>query len=299
MKKKRALITGITGFTGLYLAKELNQDYDVFGLGSSEASIIQYYQVCLGNIAQLKKVIEEVKPHVIVHLAAVAFVGHESSNDFYLSNLIGTSNLLQACYAVHPEIETILLASSANVYGNQVEGILSERSPTNPANDYAVSKLSMEMMAKLWFDKLPIIITRPFNYTGVGQSANFLIPKIVDHFRMKSRTIELGNIDVWRDFNDVRNVVSAYSLLLKNKPHGEIFNICSGNLLSVREIISLAEKITGHYIEVKINQTFVRSNEVIKLCGDGNKLRSIVNSQYEYIEFEDTLTWMLGFEKYD
>ncbi|WET42748.1 GDP-mannose 4,6-dehydratase [Citrobacter enshiensis] len=135
-----------------------------------------------------------------------------------------------------------MLASSANVYGNGTAGKLSESTVVNPANDYAVSKLAMEYMSHLWMDKLPIFITRPFNYTGVGQTDNFLLPKIVKHFKAKSPTIELGNIDVWRDFTDVRALSKAYVKLLHAKPFGEVINICSGRTYSLRKVIELCEK---------------------------------------------------------
>src|SRR3546814_19773637 len=111
---------------------------------------------------------------------------------------------LEALAAEAHAVECILLASSANVYGNAAEGVLDESTPLRPANDYAVSKAAMEYMARLWFDKLPIVIARPFNYTGIGPSDAFLLLKIVGHFPRGLTRIELGNRDVFRDFSDVR-----------------------------------------------------------------------------------------------
>jgi nucleoside-diphosphate-sugar epimerase len=162
-----------------------------------------------------------------------------------------------------------------------------------PGNDYAVSKLAMEHMASLWFDKLPIVITRPFNYTGRGQSENFLIPKIVAHFRRGAEVIELGNLDVWRDFSDVRAVVEAYCRLLESNPAGQIVNVCSGVVHSLREIIAMLENITGHTMRVEVNPAYVRSNEVRSLCGDPAYLRSLIGD-WRTPALEETLQWMLS-----
>ncbi|WP_172728498.1 GDP-mannose 4,6-dehydratase [Kluyvera cryocrescens] len=290
---KRALVTGINGFTGRYVAAELSAaGYRVFGLGAVSDSNIDCFQVDLMDASGLKEAVNQIQPNVVVHLAAIAYVGHGDSDAFYNVNLLGTRNLLQALDSSGSNIDSILLASSANIYGNGVSGQLAETTIANPANDYAVSKLAMEYMARLWMDRLPIFITRPFNYTGVGQADNFLLPKIVKHFKERSPAIELGNIDVWRDFTDVRALSRAYVELLSAKPHGEVINICSGRTYSLRKSIELCEKITGHHIEIRVNPAFVRANEVKTLSGDTTKLKSFI-PDWNVPPLEDTLRWML------
>jgi len=293
MKDKRVLITGIQGFTGRYMAAEMiSQNYQVFGLGSFPSAEPNYFQADLTDLPALKRAFDQIRPNIVIHLAAIAFVGHGNANDFYRINVIGTRNLLSALAESNHKVEAILLASSANIYGNHSEGILGEATLPEPANDYAVSKLAMEHMANLWTDRLPIIIARPFNYTGIGQTDNFLIPKIVSHFRNKSPIIELGNIDVWRDFNDVRTLVKCYRLLIEKQAHGQIVNICSGKAHSLRDIVSFCEQISGHSIEIQVNPKFVRANEVKTLCGDTTKLYSLIGD-WEKPSLRVTLQWML------
>lgn len=291
---KRALITGIKGFTGQYVASELeHHGYEVFGIGSlQDGSATNYYAVDLLDAEGLKKCLARIQPHVVVHLAAIAFVAHGNPDAFYQVNLLGTRNLLAALDSLEQRPACVLLASSANVYGNTAAGHLPEGTPPNPANDYAVSKLSMEYMAHLWFDRLPITIVRPFNYTGIGQSESFLLPKIVSHFLRRSQTIELGNLDVWRDFSDVRAVARAYCQLLSAKAAGQTINICSGKTYSLREIIAMAESITGHHIDIQVNPAFVRANEVRSLSGDPSLLKSLIGD-WSSPPIEDTLRWML------
>lgn len=292
----RALVTGLRGFTGQYVATELVEaGYDVFGSGAAPAdSDKHYFQADIGDTDSLKRVVALVRPSVVVHLAAKAFVAHDDVNSFYQVNLIGTRNLLESLAALDSPPECVLLASSANVYGNTAGGMLSEAMPANPANDYAVSKLAMEQMARLWLPKLPLVITRPFNYTGVGQSKDFVISKIADHFRRRAEIIELGNLDVWREFNDVRAVAKAYRCLLAVRPIGETVNVCSGVTHSLREVINLAQELTRHQIQVKVNPAFVRANEVHSLCGDPALLRTLIG-EWQPPPLEDTLRWMLNF----
>ena len=289
----RALITGLNGFTGRYLAAELGRaGFSVFGADAHPHGLPNCYQADLLDKASLVRMMREVQPSVVVHLAAVAFVGHGCFDDFYQVNLLGTRNLLAVIAENVPEIKCVLLASSANVYGNTPDGVLCEETLPNPANDYAVSKLAMEYMARLWMGRLPIVLVRPFNYTGVGQAANYLLPKIVDHFRRREPVIELGNVDVERDYSDVRFVVQVYERLLQKAPVGEIFNVCSGVAYSLSDVLAMMAEIVGYEIEVRVNPDFVRANDVKRLQGDGRKLERAIGHQ-PVIPLRTTLVWML------
>jgi nucleoside-diphosphate-sugar epimerase len=278
----RILVTGLDGFTGYYLKLELESNgHTVTGLVSD-----------LTNPDNVDEELAKVLPEAVIHLAGIAFVGHDSVNAFYEVNTIGTRNLLSSIAKHTPKIKCILLVSSANVYGNRSEGSLSESMTPNPANDYAVSKLAMEQMAHLWFNQLPITILRPFNYTGVGQEDKYLIPKIVSHFKNKRDVIELGNLEVWREFGDVRSVVNIYRKLVELSPASETINICTGKTYSLKEIVSKCEKITGHDIEIKVNPDFVRKNEISELMGDNSKLDRLILDKKLY-SLDDTLNWML------
>ncbi len=277
----RVLVTGLDGFTGHYVQRELEEhNHDVVGLKAD-----------LTNPEAVMKDVQSLQPEAVIHLAAISFVGHGDANAFYRVNLMGTRNLLEAVATQAHNVECVLLASSANVYGNSTEGVLHESALPNPANDYAVSKLAMEYMARLWFDRLPIVITRPFNYTGVGQSDTFLLPKIVRHFQRKATLIELGNLDVFRDFSDVRAVANAYRRLVQACPVGETINVCSGRTHSLREVLTMVEEIAGYDIEVKVNPSFVRAHEVRSLQGSAERLRSIIG-EWDTPPLRATLEWM-------
>lgn len=289
----RVLITGIRGFTGDYVAAEFRAaGYEVFGTCQTGEEAPGVLAADLTDAAALSRVVAEIRPDKVVHLAAIAFVGHGDAEAFYRVNVVGTRNLLAALAASPHTPDRVLLASSANVYGNSRGGMLDEDTPFNPANDYAVSKTAMEYMAKLWSDQLAIVVTRPFNYTGVGQSASFLLPKIVDHFRRRAQVMELGNLDVERDFSDVRAVAAAYRHLVEADSAGQTVNICSGESHSLRKVIAMAEDLSGHRLEVRVNPAFVRANEVRTLCGNPKRLRTLI-PDWHTPALPETLAWML------
>ncbi|MFC5511520.1 NAD-dependent epimerase/dehydratase family protein [Massilia jejuensis] len=290
---KRALITGLRGFTGAYVARELEAaGYRVFGTampGDDSGSGMLPVDLC--DRDAVAAMVEQVEPDVVVHLAGIAFVGHSDVAQIYRVNVVGTRNLLEALAGARHKASSVLLASSANIYGNASVPVIDEGVVPAPANDYAVSKLAMEYMARLWMDKLPIVIVRPFNYTGRGQSESFLLPKIVAHFRRRERRIELGNLAIARDFSDVRMVARSYRRLLAAAPSGEAFNVCSGRSHSLAEVIDLSSDIAGYRIEVQVNPAFVRANDVLTLSGSNDKLARVIGP-LEAPPLLDTLRWM-------
>lgn len=296
MSKGRVLVTGRYGFTGHYVAEALaSGGWDVWGACSHPS----YDMGPLDRVADLTdatsvvQMVNDVRPDAVVHLAGIAFVGHGSVDDFYHVNLMGTRNLLEALSEGGHGKSGVVLASSANVYGNAVVSPISENTPPAPANDYAVSKLAMEYVAKLFVNQLPILITRPFNYTGVGQDPKFLVPKIVSHFRKAAPRIELGNLDVARDFSDVRDVAAVYAALLDSrKMSGEIVNICTGRAIALGDIVDVCRAITGHDIEVAVNPAFVRADEIKTLNGNPSRVEKLLRGVDRH-RFEDTLEWML------
>ena len=297
----RILVTGVDGFTGRHLTALLaEQGHEVIGLSHSAITTpvkgLTASHICdLTDATALNDILAMARPDQVAHLAAIAFVSHGIVEDIYRTNIVGTRNLLEAVSSVG-DVNAILLASSANIYGNRISGAIDEHVTPDPINDYAVSKLAMEFVARLYQERLPIVIARPFNYTGIGQAVNFVIPKIIDHVRRRAETIELGNLEVARDFSDVRDVVKSYSILLSQPSAiGQIFNICSGKAHSLNELIVMIKDISGHDFNVTVNPAFVRNNEVKMLWGDRTKIESLYG-QHPVYDLRNTLAWMLGKE---
>jgi len=232
-------------------------------------------------------------PDWVIHLAALSFVGEDDAEAFYRVNVIGTLNLLEALTLLKNVPQRVLIASSANIYGTPDKTLIDESVTPAPINHYACSKLVMEHMVDLWSKRLPLLITRPFNYTGVGQDVRFLIPKIVAHFARRATSIELGNLDVSRDFSDVRDVVAAYIRLLDANASGVKVNVCCGQAISLRSIIERMTVMTGHELAVRVNQALVRAHEIPVLCGDNRLLKQLIGD-FEMISMDDTLADMYG-----
>ncbi len=285
---KKILITGIDSFTGRYLQIYLQKSgYDVYGTSLLNSSK-KIYRCNITKNSDVKDAIQEIKPDFVVHLSGISFAAHSDLEAFYKVNTIGTLNILDAFIELNICPTKIILASSATVYGNQGMKVLDESLCPKSANHYGASKYAMECLAQGYFDKLPIVITRPFNYTGVTQSENFLIPKIVKCFQEKKEIIELGNLDVSREFNDVSFVCEVYKRLLESDVSSEVVNICSGRGLRLLDVIEIMNEIAGYKITVKVNPDFVRKDEIKSLTGSSKKLFHLIGNVSQQ-PFQNTL----------
>jgi nucleoside-diphosphate-sugar epimerase len=278
----KILLTGSAGFTGLFFKSA----------AETAGHKVLALQADLTDKAAITTEVLHAAPDAVVHLAAISFVGNADDAAFYGINVVGTMNLLAGLSALPVKPSKVLLASSANIYGNCDASPITEGQSAAPVNHYAMSKLAMEFMAWTYLDRLPIVITRPFNYTGPGQAPQFLIPKLVSHFARRAPAIELGNLNVEREFNDVRMVCDTYLAILAHGVPGEVYNVCSGQPYTLQHLIRTLEGITGHTMAVDVNPAFVRANEVHRLCGSPAKLHAAVGPLGHWV-LEDTLRWML------
>jgi nucleoside-diphosphate-sugar epimerase len=278
----RVLITGISGFTGPYLRAALeDRGYDVVGLDQT---------VDLLDASAVEQVVKDEGFDYVVHLAAVSFAAHEQASDYQV-NVLGTRNLLESIARHRPKVKKLVLASSANVYGRPARIPVDESAAPAPLNHYGESKLAMELMARAWFDRLPILITRPFNYSGVGQSPKFVLAKIVGHFRDRAKEIELGDTSVVREFMDVRDVATIYADLLECDAVSDVVNLCSGRGYRLDEVLDKLRALTSVAPAIRKAEALVRGNEIPELVGSPARLRSILGD-VAFRPLDETLRWM-------
>ena len=281
---RKVWLIGADSFTGTHLLPSLEKNK--YQVDISEVDIT--------NREQVSEAMLRIEPDYIISLAAISFVPDDGDESIYAVNTFGAQNILAACLKLPKKPKNIILASSANIYGVQKQEQVDENSIPNPVNHYGCSKWSMEQIAQTYSEQLNITITRPFNYTGIGQDSKFLVPKIVEHFIKKTTVLKLGNIDVWRDFSDVRWIIEAYTKLLSRENKGLTrVNLCSGNLISIREIIEVLQQITDHQITVETDIDLVRKADISRQCGSNKKIFELLPNLSSVIELKETLKWMV------
>ena len=282
---KKALLFGVDSFTGRYLKQAFEKNgVSVVGTTlstnlSTDCDITDYHQ-CV-------QFIKANNPDYVVNLSGISFVPFSDYKKIYEVNFSGAINILRACEDYAPNC-CLLLISSSQLYAQHPNAI-NESGSLEISNHYSVSKNAMEMAAKL--SSLNVRIARSFNYTGVGQSNQFLIPKIISHFKEKRESIILGDTNVFRDFSDVRDVVNAYVSILVSNTNDQLFNVCSNSVYSISDIINFLNQETGYTISVKESKEFKRSNVIPCVKGNNSRLSSLGwNPSHTLF---DTLKWML------
>jgi GDP-4-dehydro-6-deoxy-D-mannose reductase len=271
----RALITGGKGFVGQWLAAHLKDCGDDVVAIDVETDI--------ANGPALRKVVAEVSPGAVYHLAAMTHVGEswENPSEVLRVNVLGTAEVLAAARTLAAP-PTVLVVSSAEVYGTVTPAQLPlrEDAPTAPATPYAASKLAAEAVAlQAWRGYgQPVLVVRPFNHIGPGQSPNFAVPalakRIVEARRAGVGTLRVGTLTTRRDFTDVRDVVVAYRLLSLHGTAGTVYNVCSGRDVAISEVADELLALAGAELELVTDPDLVRPVDVPVLRGDAGLLHA-------------------------
>ncbi|MCL4468179.1 MAG: GDP-mannose 4,6-dehydratase, partial [Deltaproteobacteria bacterium] len=244
---------------------------------------------------KLGRIIKDIRPDEIYHLAGIADVAHGNVSDYYTVHAIGTLNLYEAVQKadINPKI---LYVSTSNVYGivPEEKQPIAEDQPIQPVNHYGASKAAGEMIShKYSADGLRIIIARSFNHTGPGQTESFILPKLAKAFAEKQPEIGLGDTHTKRDFTDVRDVVKAYRMIVQEAGAGEVYNVCSGAVYSIDDMLGYLRNITGHTIRIRQMASLKRTVDPVLFAGDNRRLKKLGWSAG--IPIEQTIKDLIGF----
>ena len=288
------LLTGADGFTGRHLAIRLRAEgMRVFG-ATRYPSDSEEVQMDLSDGASVAAAVAKVSPDVVVHLAGITTALHANVAEIYAVNAVGTANLLSALAASPKLPRRVIIASSATVYAPPSDDTpITEDHPRRPAHHYGVSKLAVEEIARLYSQKLPLIVTRPFNYTGVGQTEDFIVRKIIRHFQEGATEIRLGELQLERDFSDVDDVVEAYVRLTRVSTDYAVVNLCSGNVVHLADIVPTLVEITGQPMNVIRDERFFRGGEPRVIRGSTEFLHALIGT-FPRRTFRQTLERMVG-----
>lgn len=309
----KILITGAAGFVGGHLIEALKDncknEISAFVLNEKEAGRVNLpkeniYLVDITNASKVKDTVKEVRPDMVFHLAAQSSVGLSWKHPAltYSVNITGTVNILEALKEFSPNAR-ILLVGSAEQYGSVAidEQPIKETQHLVGNNPYSVSKMAQEAAARLFLkdSNLQIIRVRAFNHIGAGQETKFVIPNwcsqaiSMEKDLKKDPCLFVGNINVKRDFTDVRDIVRAYILLAENGKSGEIYNVGSGISHSLEDVLKLIKENSFRKdITWKVDESRLRPSDIEELCADVTKLKSTVDWEPVYT-LEQSVKWIM------
>ena len=263
---KNALIFGAAGFVGKYLAEELKKHgYSVYGSDVNEPSgiiggdLFSSFHICdLLDADSVRDIVESVKPTHIINLAAISSVGlswkiPQKTMDV---NVTGGLNILEAARAASPEARLLFIGSSEEYVATDQP--ISEKTQLDANNPYGISKISIELFSEIYKKRygLKIYQVRAFNHTGIGQRESFVIPSWCRQAALISSSghpgaMKVGNVDIVRDFSDVRDIVRAYRMVMEDDDCETVYNIGSGKGTPLRTVLSFLQNLSEQFIEIE------------------------------------------------
>lgn len=286
---KKALITGMSGFVGHYLKEALElKGYLVYGTclpGEKYEQLPQYYAMNLLNKEQVVNVLSECQPDEIYHLAGQSSVALSWSKPALTMdiNVNGTINLLEAIKEFCPNTK-VLIVGSSDEYGpvKKEDCPVNEEHHLNPVSPYGVSKMTQEKIAQIYAKayRLNVIMVRPFNHIGAMQAKGFVVSDFASRIAAIEKgeieaVLKVGNLNSYRDFTDVADVVEAYTLLLDKGISGEIYNVGSGKAVEIQEVLNTLVNMSNKHITVEFDEQLYRPVDVPLVVCDNTKLKQV------------------------
>jgi UDP-glucose 4-epimerase len=283
---KRILITGATGFIGSTLFNHLkNKGHELFvidnlSFGNKNYITINddmFFEEDIRNKASIAKIIQNVQPQWVIHLAAIHFIPYCNQHPFESSeiNINGTKNILDACKEAK-NVEKVFFASTAAVYPILNDAYV-EEGATGPLDIYGLSKLTGEYLCNEFHlaTGIPTVMCRFFNAFGPNETNPHLIPAIQDQLNSGIRTIKLGNLEPKRDFIHTTDMSAAVDMLMNKFDKGiDVFNLGRGIEYSVVEIVDAFSRQLNEEIIIEVDPSRVRKTERMHLLADISKLKN-------------------------
>lgn len=297
---KRVLIFGCGGFVGGYLAKEFSESgYEVIGTDILEPENMSMRFcsdfLCMNFLEADKtcNIVKNVNADYIINLAGISSVGDswripQLTMD---ANVKGTLNILEAVKNTGRNPKILLIGSSEEYGASNLR--ISEDFPIKACNPYGISKVTQEYFSEIYRNefKMHIINTRTFNHTGLGQTERFVIPSFVKqiadiHNSRKSGIVKVGNLSAKRDFGDVRDMVRAYRMILESDTRGTLFNVGSGSVYELEEILKYIISLTDMHVEIQIDKAKLRPVDNPVVWCDNSYIKKEIGWEPRYTVFD-------------
>jgi GDP-4-dehydro-6-deoxy-D-mannose reductase len=302
---KKVLITGANGFVGRHLIERLQDHYELVGLAGADKPMFTAPGLTWssGDITDshfTDNIMTTYRPDAIIHLAAKAPTWGSDGRQIFEVNVMGTVNLYESIVSVREQgtyNPRIIYVSSAEIYGKAAtDALIDENTPLMPINPYGASKAAADRLSFAYTQnqKLDILIARPFTHTGPGQAEGFFVPDMITQIVAaesdpRQQHILVGSLQAVRDYSDVRDVVSAYELLLEAQaPAGEAFNICSGTGIKMADILARLLSMTDKKLTTQKDPKRLRPSEIPVFVGDNAKLQKATGWK-PHLDLDQTL----------
>jgi GDP-4-dehydro-6-deoxy-D-mannose reductase len=301
---QRYIITGVSGFVGKYFIKYLNANIrqsEILGIDIRPLEInpdnyehlkFKFERSDLKDKDTLCKLIYNFRPDFILHLASYSSVAGswKSPNTSFLNNVNIFLNLIESVRMIGLKCRILSVGSSEEYGSVKIEDLpLKESNQLNPSSPFGVARVTQELLSRLYADVygLDIVITRSFNHIGPGQNENYAVAsfakQLVEVRKNKlNEFLSAGDVSIVRDFIDVRDVVCIYHKLLLNGKKGEIYNVCSGYGVSLRNIIQMICEILEVNISIKQDLKLKRPKDNPVIIGCNEKIKREINWTNEF-----------------